>query len=120
MKPYIVLLDREAIPGELRIPAFDHIWVEHPRTAPGECADHLWRATIGVTCAVSVGRADIAGCPKLQLFIVTGPDAAIVDTSACRERGIRISHLPPDGRSAQARADALMDRIEAFVCGGNV
>ena len=120
MKHYIVLLDRNAIPGELRIPEFDHIWVEHPGVAPGECVALLWRASIAVTCTSPIGRADIDACPKLQLIIVTGPRVDVVDLQACEGRGIRVSHLPPDGTPAQARADALMDRIEAFVRDGTV
>jgi glycerate dehydrogenase len=115
MKPYIVILDRVEIPGELRIPDFDHVWVEHPRTLPGECVDHLWRASIGVTHHTAVSRTDIDACPKLALLIVTGPDAAVVDQEACRERGIRLLHLPPAERAPQKQADALMDAIEFFV-----
>jgi len=115
MKHYIVLLDRAEIPGELRIPDFDHVWVEHPQTLPGECTDHLWRATIGVTHHTAVSRADIDACPKLRLLIVTGEELAAVDGEACRERGIRVIHLPSAGRQRQEQADALMDAIEAFV-----
>lgn len=114
MKHYVVLLDRAAIPGELRIPDFDHVWVEHPHTPPGDCIDHLWRATIGVTHQTPVSRTDMEGCPKLRLLVVTGEDPAVVDPEACRERGIQVVHLPQGNQDGQAWADNLMEAIEGF------
>lgn len=115
MKHYVVLLDRAAMPGDLRIPDFDHVWVEHPHTLPAECKDHLWRATIGVTHQTLVTRMDIDGCPKLALLVVTGDDPSVADGEACRERHIRVIHLPRGGMADQAWADALMDVIEDFM-----
>lgn len=114
MKHYIVLLDRAAMPGEMRIPGFDHVWVEHPHTQAGGCVDHLWRATIGVTHESSVTGPDIDGCPKLALLVVTGEDLSVVDQAACRQRGIRLIHLPRADRPPQVWAEALMDAIEDF------
>lgn len=130
MKHYIVLLDRTRIAGELRIPDFDHVWVEHPDTGPGECGNHLWRASMGVTAEVPVSAADLARCHKLQWLVVTGPSPDIVDRQACGQRGIEIVHLPNreksgeknneqnneqnDEQNAQADADALMDCLEAL------
>ncbi|MEW5769509.1 MAG: hypothetical protein AB1831_04010 [Pseudomonadota bacterium] len=105
MKHYVVLLDRDRIPGELRIPEFDHVWVEHPHTPPDACVDHLWRATIGVTHDTPITAQVLAGCPKLRCLLVTGASLDVVDAAACRERGIAVRHLPPDG-------DAVMDAIE--------
>jgi len=114
MKQYIVLLDRATLRGELRIPAFNHVWVEHPNTPVGACIDHLWRATIGVTHQTHISPPDIDGCAKLRLLIVTGPDAGVVDQETCRARAIQVLHLPQGNRTDQAWADALMDAIEAF------
>ena len=115
MKHYVVLLDRVEIPGELRIPEFDHVWVEHPQTLPGECVDHLWRATIGVTHHSPITQADMDACPKLRLLVVTGSSVDVVDAAACRERGVQVLHMPANDTPDQARADALLDTIEAYV-----
>lgn len=115
MKPYIVVLDRLNIPGEPRVPDYEHVWAEYPRTEAGDCVDHLWRASIGVTHSTSISRQAIDGAPKLRLLVAMGEDAGIVDAVACRERGIEVVHLPPDGGGDQARLDRLMDVIDAFV-----
>lgn len=117
MKHYIVLLDRDNIPGELRMPDCEHTWVECPNTATGEATTYLWRASIGVTCKVPLSRAELDDCVKLQALIVTGERTDLVDLAACAERGIRVLHLPPDGRADQIRADALMDLIDAVALG---
>lgn len=115
MKPYIVILDRQHIAGEPRVPGYEHVWVEYPRTAAADCADHLWRASIGVTCATPIDRQAIAAAHKLGLVVVLGPDAGIVDVGACRERGIRIVHLPAESGPDQTHMERLMDAIDAYV-----
>lgn len=115
MRQYIVILDRLNIPGEPRVPDYEHVWAEYPRTEAGECADHMWRASIAVTHGTPIDRQAIAGAHKLGLVVVMGEDAAIVDAATCRERGIDIVHLPPDGAPDQARMDRLMDVIDAYV-----
>jgi len=112
MKHYVVILDRAHIPGELRIPDFDHVWVEHPDTAPGECGEPLWRASMGVTAEVPVSAADLARCLKLRWLVVTGPSRDIVDADVCAERGIGIVHMPSNEKDSQAFAEALMDCLE--------
>lgn len=115
MRQYIVVLDRQHIPGEARVPDYEHVWAEYPATSPADCVDHLWRASVGVTHSAPIHRQAIAGAHKLGLVVVLGPDAGIVDATACRERGIDIVHLPPDGSPDQARMDRLMDVIDAYV-----
>ena len=115
MRHYIVVLDRMNIPGEPRVPDYEHVWAEYPQTAPEDCVDHLWRANIGITHQAPIDRQAIDGAAKLRLVVVLGQDKGIVDADACGERGIEIVHLPPDGASDQARVDRLMDVIDAFV-----
>jgi phosphoglycerate dehydrogenase-like enzyme len=115
MKQYIVVLDRTHIPGEPRIPDYEHVWAEYPQTDASDCVDRLWRASIGVTHDTPISRQTIDGAPKLSLVVVLGEDAAIVDATACRERGIEVVHLPPDGGTDQARLDRLMNVIDAYV-----
>jgi len=115
MRQYIVLLDRQHFPGEPRVPDYEHVWAEYPKTAPADCLDHVWRATVAITYATTLPREAIDGAHKLALVVVVGPDSAIVDGDACRERGIEVLHLAPDGTPDQARMDRLMDVIDAFV-----
>ena len=113
MRHYIVLLDKLRIPGEARVPDFEHVWAEYPETQPADCSDHLWRANIGVTHSVPIPAAVIDGCAKLQRIFVLGADAGIVDAPACAVRGIDIIHLPAVGLADPMAP--LMDAIEAFV-----
>ena len=115
MRQYIVVLDRKHIPGEPRVPEYEHVWAEYPQTDACDCVDHLWRASIGVTHGTPIDRAAIDGAAKLGLVIVMGEDAGIVDAAACAERDIEIAHLPPDGSPDQARMERLMDIIDAYV-----
>jgi lactate dehydrogenase-like 2-hydroxyacid dehydrogenase len=115
MRQYIVILDRTNIAGEPRVPDYEHVWAEYPLTEAIDCVDHLWRASIGVTCLAPIDRAAIDGAAKLSLVVVMGDDAGIVDAAACRARGIEIVHLPPDGSPDQTRMDRLMDIIDTHV-----
>ena len=115
MRHYIVVLDKHAIPGEARVPVFEHVWAEYPSTSQQECTDHLWRANIGVTHHVPINADNIDGCVKLQLIVVMGENVGMVDAAACQARGIEIIHLPPDGAADQSRLDRMMDVVEAFI-----
>lgn len=115
MRQYIVVLDRKNIPGEPRIPDYEHVWAEYPDTLPGECSDHIWRASVAITHGTPIDREAIDGAHKLGLVVVLGPDVSIVDATACRERAIEILHLPPEDYEGQRRMDQLMDIIDGYV-----
>lgn len=93
MKEYIVFLDRATLVAELRIPEFDHVWVEHPDTTPEEVADKLWRATVVITNKAPITRAVVEACPKLRLVAVAATGVDNVDLDACRERGIAVCNI---------------------------
>ncbi len=93
MKHYIVFLDRDTLKAELRIPDFEHVWVEHPETRPEEVADKLWRASMAITNKVAITREVIAACPKLSLVAVAATGTNNVDLEACRERGIAVCNI---------------------------
>jgi glycerate dehydrogenase len=92
-KEYIVFLDRASLNAELRIPDFDHAWVEQPSCAPEAVADQLWRATIAITNKVPITRAVLEACPKLRLVAVAATGTNNVDLEACRERGIAVCNI---------------------------
>lgn len=92
-KEYIVFLDRATLIAELRIPAFDHVWVEHPHTAPEDVADALWRASIAITNKAPITAAVLDACPKLRLVAVAATGVNNVDLAACRARGIAVCNI---------------------------
>ena len=54
-KEYIVFLDRASLNAELRIPDFDHAWVEQPSCAPEAVAGWLvWPAAVMLEAAMMV------------------------------------------------------------------
>lgn len=93
MKHYIVFLDRDTLIADLRIPDFDHVWVEHPESTPEEVAEKLWRATIAITNKAPITRAVLDACPKLRLVAVAATGVNNVDLEACRERGVAVCNI---------------------------
>ncbi|MEW5788672.1 MAG: D-2-hydroxyacid dehydrogenase [Pseudomonadota bacterium] len=93
MKEYIVFLDRATLVAELPIPDFDHVWVEHPETAPEDTADHLRRATVAITNKVPITRAVLESCHKLRLVAVAATGVNNVDLEACREMGVAVCNI---------------------------
>jgi len=93
MKEYIVFLDRATLIADLRIPDFDHVWVEHPDSAPEDVADHLWRASLAITNKAPITRAVLQSCPKLRLVAVAATGVNNVDLEACRELGIAVCNI---------------------------
>ncbi len=93
MKEYIVFLDRDTLIAELRIPGFDHVWVEHPETPPEEVADKLWRATVAITNKAPITRAVLDACPKLRLIAVAATGVNNVDLEACREKAVAVCNI---------------------------
>ena len=92
-KEYLVFLDRATLIADLRIPAFDHAWIEHPNCAPEEAAELLWRASIAITNKVPITRAVLEACPKLRLIAVAATGTNNVDLDACRERGVAVCNI---------------------------
>jgi glycerate dehydrogenase len=93
MKEYIVFLDSATLIADLRIPDFDHVWVEHPESAPEEVAEKLWRASIAITNKAPITRAVLEACPKLRLVAVAATGVNNVDLEACRERGVAVCNI---------------------------
>jgi len=92
-KEYIVFLDRATLLAELRTPDFEHVWVEHPESAPDEVTDNLWRASIAITNKVPITRQVLEACPKLRLVAVAATGTNNVDLAACRERGVAVCNI---------------------------
>lgn len=92
-KEYIVFLDRATLLAELRIPNFDHAWVELPACEPDQVTEQLWRASIAITNKVPITREVLDASPKLKLVAVAATGTNNVDLDACRERGIAVCNI---------------------------
>jgi glycerate dehydrogenase len=92
-KEYIVFLDRATLLADLRIPDFDHAWVELPACEPDQVAEQLWRASIAITNKAPITRAVLDASPKLRLIAVAATGTNNVDLDACRERGIAVCNI---------------------------
>jgi len=92
-KEYLVFLDRATLHADLRIPDFDHVWVEQPACKAEEAADLLWRATVAITNKTPITRAVLEACPKLRLIAVAATGVNNIDLEACRERGVAVCNI---------------------------
>src|SRR5262245_46544170 len=91
----IVFLDRGTIgPSvDLTKPAFDHDWVEHLSTPPGDVVDRLAGADIAVTNKVPIRSEQLKRLPQLKMIAVAATGYDVVDVAACRERGIVVANV---------------------------
>jgi len=91
----IVFLDRGTIgPSvEMRRPQVPHVWVEHERTAPDQVVERLKDATVAVLNKVPLRESHLQHLPSLRLVAVAATGYDVVDTDACRQRGIAVSNV---------------------------
>lgn len=91
----IVFLDRETISPQTRVrrPAFDHEWVEYPRTSPAEVADWLRDADVAIVNKVKLPADVLAQAPRLRLIAVAATGTDNIDLAACQARGIVVSNV---------------------------
>lgn len=93
MAEHIVFLDRAAIQGDLRHPAFDHQWHEYPRTAPEDVAGRLTDATIAILNRTPISASMLDAAPQLRLIAVAGTGIDSIDLAACRAKGIAVCNV---------------------------
>lgn len=89
----IVFLDRSTLKVDIRRPAFEHEWIEHAETQPGEVVLRLGGATIAITNKVRLGRNELSRLPDLKLIAVAATGVDIIDLEYCKERGITVSNV---------------------------
>lgn len=91
----IVFLDRETISPRTRVrrPAFDHEWVEYPRTGPAEAAGRLRDADVAIVNKVRLTADVLAQAPRLRLIAVAATGTDNIDLAACQARGIVVSNI---------------------------
>lgn len=91
----IVFLDRDTIAPQVQVrrPAFEHSWMEYPRTAPDELAGRLEGASIVITNKVALRGPVLAAVPTLKLIAVAATGIDVVDVGWCRDHGIAVSNI---------------------------
>ena len=91
----IVFLDRATIGPSVDVtrPAFEHEWVEYDRTAPEQVAERLADADIAITNKAPIGAETLARAPNLKMIAIAATGHDIVDTDACRARGVVVSNI---------------------------
>jgi len=91
----IVFLDRATLAPHiiLREPRFEHQWVEHDRTAPGQVLDRLAGASIMITNKVALTKDVLAQLPDLKLVAVAATGTDCVDKAACQQLGITLRNV---------------------------
>ena len=91
----IVFLDRETIAPQTRVrrPAFEHEWVEYPRSSAAEAAERLRDADIAIVNKVRLSAEVLAQAPRLRLIAVAATGTDNIDLAACQARGIVVSNV---------------------------
>jgi glycerate dehydrogenase len=89
----IVFLDRDSLRANVRVPAFEHDWQDHPATTADDVVARLAGATIAITNKVPLRAEAIARLPDLKMVAIAATGTDNVDLAACRERGIVVSNI---------------------------
>lgn len=92
-RPVIVVLDQDTNGVPLPRPSFDHEWVEHGTTTPGEVAGRIRQAAIVVSNKAPIGAREIDAAPGLRMVSIAATGHNHVDLEKCAERGITVSNV---------------------------
>lgn len=89
----VVFLDRASLKARVRQPVCAESYIEYEQTSPDELVQRLDGATVAITNKVPL-RADLlARLPSLKMIAVAATGYDVVDTQACRERGIAVANI---------------------------
>ena len=89
----IVFLDRSTLQAQVRRPAFEHTWQEHPTSNVGELEERLRDATIAITNKVPLRADTLRGLPKLRLIAVAATGYDVIDIAQCKALGIAVANI---------------------------
>ncbi len=89
----VVFLDRDSLKAKLRSPSFEHMFIEHAKTAPEQVVDRLRNATVAIVNKVQLREPTLAQLPNLKMIAVAATGYDCVDVAACRERGIAVANI---------------------------
>ncbi len=93
MQHSIVFLDRESLGADLRLPGFEHAYVEHEATESHEIVERLKDASICITNKVPLRADTLAQLPNLKLIAVAATGTDVIDKAAAKERGIAVVNI---------------------------
>ena len=89
----IVFLDCSTLQAQVRRPAFEHIWREHPVTAVSELPERLHDATIVITNKVALRATTLQHLPQVKMIAVAATGYDVVDIDYCRAHGIAVANI---------------------------
>lgn len=89
----IVQLESESLIAAVRRPAFEHAWVDFPKTTPAEVVERLAGASIAITNKVAINGAMLKALPDLEMIAISATGTNNVDLEACRARGVVVSNI---------------------------
>src|ERR1700719_2781737 len=89
----IVFLDRSTLQAQVRRPAFEHIWREHPVTAVSDLQERLHDATIVITNKVPLRAATLQHLPQVKMIAVAATGYDVVDIDYCRAHGVAVANI---------------------------
>ncbi len=93
MTERIVFLDRASVDATLRRPTFNHIWEDHPETAPDQVLGRLAQATIAISNKVVLRAPVLEKLPQLKMIAAAATGTDNIDIDYCCEHGIRVCNI---------------------------
>ncbi len=91
----ICFLDRATLRSDIkiRLPNFEHRWVEYAKTSDHQVIERINNAQIVITNKVAITDAILAACPQLKMIAVAATGLDIIDLIACERRHIKVSNI---------------------------
>ncbi|MGF1752928.1 D-2-hydroxyacid dehydrogenase [Vibrio makurazakiensis] len=91
----VVFLDRATIPTQiqLKVPEFDHEWIEYDFTQPEQVSERIASADIVITNKVVLNADNLTGADKLRLVAVSATGVNNVDLSYCAQAKIAVTNI---------------------------
>jgi len=98
--PKIVFLDRDGLASHIKLseitaPAGSTVtFKEHATTTAQQTVKRLSGAQVAITNKVVIDQNVLDSCPDLKHIAVAATGYNIIDTKACRARGVSVSNIP--------------------------
>ena len=89
----IVFLERKTIQADFRPPKFEHDWIEHGETLPGQVIERVRDATIIISNKLSLGEPQLTEAKGVKLIAIAATGSDCVDLDYCRQRGIAVCNV---------------------------
>ncbi|MDA8416412.1 MAG: D-2-hydroxyacid dehydrogenase [Betaproteobacteria bacterium] len=93
MSEHVVFLDRASLKAQVRRPACASHYIEYEQTTATDLVERLKDATVAITNKVPLRAETLDKLPQLKMIAVAATGYDVVDTTACRARGIRVANI---------------------------